>query len=233
MGCSFKFEDNSVKIKSQMKNAAIAALYEMAGEIHAQTVRNSAVGKIGGGKTKGSWQYVVDEETMTAYIGSNYENAIWEEFGTGEYALNGDGRKGGWWIPLDAGGMTEAQAQAYGFTIRKGKNGKKYAFTKGKKPKRALFKAFTSVKSHFGNIVKNHYAGISSGGGASGSSGGSGFVSKVKTVISKVKSDYQKGKQFIENPSSIMPDTPSLPKAPTVQSSLTKSKSVYNNIVKK
>ncbi len=29
-------------------------------------------------------------------IGSPLENALYEEYGTGEYALGGDGRKGGW-----------------------------------------------------------------------------------------------------------------------------------------
>lgn len=144
------FEDNSEQVKKSLNAACIKGLHEACGEVEAQTKRNSAVGKIGGGKTKGSYQYKVDEDKLEGFVGSNYENAIWEELGTGEYALNGDGRKGGWWIPLDTGGMTEAQAKVYGFTIRKGKNGKKYAFTRGKKPKRPLFRAFASKK----NIVK-------------------------------------------------------------------------------
>lgn len=41
---------------------------------------------------------MVDEghDESTVAVGSDLENAIWKEFGTGEYALHGDGRKGDW-----------------------------------------------------------------------------------------------------------------------------------------
>lgn len=74
---------------------------------------------------KGSWDTHVDEATLEGMIGSALENAIWEEFGTGEYALNGDGRKGGW-----------------AYTDRKGET----HFTHGKKPNRALWNAFQTLK---------------------------------------------------------------------------------------
>lgn len=154
------FIDNRIQVKTKLKEAGIAWLHDACGELMSQTIRNSAVGKIGGGKTKGSYQYKVDEDKLEGYVGSNYENAIWEEFGTGEYALNKDGRKGGWWIPLDTGGMTEAQAKAYGFTIREGKNGKKYAFTRGKKPKRPLFRAYTALKSQLQRMAQERFRGL-------------------------------------------------------------------------
>lgn len=160
MGVEVQFINNSVRIKKALNDKGIAWLYDACGELMSQTIRNSAVGKIGGGKTKDSYQYKVNEDKLEGYVGSNYENAIWEEFGTGEYALNKDGRKGGWWILLDAGGMTEAQAKAYGFTIRKGKNGKKYAFTRGKKPKRPLFKAFTALKSKLIQRAQKIFGGV-------------------------------------------------------------------------
>lgn len=160
MGVEVQFINNSVRIKKALNDKGIAWLYEACGLLEAQTKRNSAVRKKGGGRTKGSYQYKVDESSLEGAVGSNYENAIWEEFGTGEYALNGDGRKGGWWIPLDTGGMTEAQAKAYGFTIRKGKNGEKYAFTRGKKPKRPLFKAFTALKSKLIQRAQEIFGGV-------------------------------------------------------------------------
>lgn len=141
-----EFTDNSARVKAAINDAAIAYLYDAAGELEAQTKRNQEI-RVKTGQTKNAWTYTVDESKGEAVIGNPQENAIWEEFGTGEYALNGDGRKGGWWIPLDTGGMTEAQAKAYGFTIREGKNGKKYAFTMGKTPLRPFYKAFTSLKS--------------------------------------------------------------------------------------
>ena len=73
----------------------------------------------------------------TAYIGSNYENAIWEEFGTGEYALEGNGRRGGWHYEDDNGD---------------------WHFTYGKTPNRALWNAYVTkkaaIKAHLENLLK-------------------------------------------------------------------------------
>ena len=77
------------------------------------------------------------------------ENAIWEELGTGEYALEGKGRKGGWYILIGEGeGMISQQVvDAYHLTVKYGKDGKKYAYTTGKKPKRMLHNAFVENKA--------------------------------------------------------------------------------------
>lgn len=84
------FTDNRIKVKQLIGQKAIAFLEEASGELEAQVKRNTAVDTE---QTKGSWKHKVDEKKMEAYIGSDLENAIWEEFGTGEYALHGDGRK--------------------------------------------------------------------------------------------------------------------------------------------
>lgn len=117
-----EFEDNRVNVKAALNEAAIAYLYEAAGELEAQVKRNARVGK---GDTKNAWTYKVDESKGEAIIGNSLENAIWEEFGTGEYALHGDGRKGGWSYQDDEG---------------------KWHHTHGKTPNRALHSAFTSLK---------------------------------------------------------------------------------------
>ena len=133
-----KFEDYSVQVKNALADVSRAALHEAAGEIVSQTKRNSRVKT---GKTKNSFQYKVDgsEQETTAYMGSNDENAIWEELGTGEYALYGDGRKGGW-VYVDEDG-----------------NGH---FTHGKKPSRAFYKAYTSLKSKIINMIQNRFKGL-------------------------------------------------------------------------
>lgn len=118
-----KFHDYSIQVEAAIDNKINAVLEECAAEIESQTKRNSRVRT---GKTKNSFRHRVDEATHTAYIGSDYENAIWEEFGTGEYALNGDGRKGGWTYVDE--------------------KGDRY-FTRGKTPTRAFWKAYTSLKS--------------------------------------------------------------------------------------
>lgn len=145
---SVEFVDNSVKCKNMIGGSCVAWLYEACGELEAQVKRNSK--RVTGG-TAGSFGYMVDETSMNGYVGSNMENAIWEEFGTGEYALDGNGRKGGWWIKVGNGRnqIPLATAKRYGWVkVRRDQNGNlTYVFTKGKKPKRPLFKAFTSLKS--------------------------------------------------------------------------------------
>lgn len=158
-----EFEDYSAKVKDAMDDAIIAFLYEAGGELESQSRRNSAVGKVGGGQTKGSYSYKVDEGKGEVRVGSPLENAIWEEFGTGEHALHGDGRKGGWYIPIGSGGISEAVVEAYGFKVVEGKHDKKFAFTRGKKPKRPMFKAFEAKKNklikRFAQILQNKIGG--------------------------------------------------------------------------
>ena len=68
----------------------------------------------------------MDESKGEAHVGSPLENAIWEEFGTGEYALNDNGRKGGWHYKDEKG---------------------KWHHTFGKSPNRALHNSFVTLKS--------------------------------------------------------------------------------------
>lgn len=154
------FEDYSIQVRAAIYGRINSALEAAAGEVESQAKRNSKVGRVNGGKTKNSFQHKVDDSKNIAYIGSNDENAIWEEFGTGEYALEGKGRKGGWYIPIGAGGISQAVVDAYGMKVVYGKNGKKYAYTKGKKPKRALYKAFQENKESVKNVLMNALKGI-------------------------------------------------------------------------
>lgn len=90
---SIEFIDNSEAVKAALEQGIIAGLEEAAGEIESATKRNT---RVKSGNTKGSWKHKVVDSELTAHIGSNYENAIWEEFGTGERAIpeGGGGRKG-------------------------------------------------------------------------------------------------------------------------------------------
>lgn len=119
-----EFTDNSAIVKAAVSEGVRAFLYEAGGELQAQTRRNSRVDT---GQTKGSYQYKVQEGSgeSTAHVGSSLQNAIWEEFGTGEYALHGDGRKGGW-VYVDASG--------------------KGHFTRGKTANRPLYNAFNTLR---------------------------------------------------------------------------------------
>ena len=130
------FEDYSSQVENAIDDKINAALEECAGELESQVKRNSRVAT---GKTKNSFQHKVIDSEHTAYIGSNYENAIWEEFGTGEYALAGNGRKGGW-----------AYKDAKGDWHK----------TTGKKPSRAFFNAFISLKNKLINYIQNSLKGL-------------------------------------------------------------------------
>ncbi len=161
MANDVEFTNNSVKVINAIKDAVIRWLYESGGELQAKIIRNSRTKT---GQTKGSYQYHVDEENAVCEVGSSLQNAIWEEFGTGEYALNNDGRKGGWWIKIGNGPneIPPAVAEKYkwaGYRYENGdiSRGKKlrrggkrgqlaYVFTYGKKPNRPMQKAFESLK---------------------------------------------------------------------------------------
>lgn len=139
---SVEFKDNSAKIKEMLSKAISGFLYEVGGEITSQTQRNSRVKT---GQTMGSYKYAVDEgkSESTVLVGSDLGNAIWEEFGTGEYALNHNGRKGGW--------------------VYKSKKDGKYYHTYGKKPRQPLKKAFESttpkIEAQLASVIKENLGG--------------------------------------------------------------------------
>lgn len=120
---NIEFTDNSKKIIKALENKANQWLAEASGEIQGQAARNSRVDT---GQLKGSWNYKVDENKKEAFIGSPLENAIYEEYGTGEYAVNGDGRKTAW-----------------KYKDRKGT----WHYTKGKTPNRTLQRAFRTKRN--------------------------------------------------------------------------------------
>lgn len=132
-----EFRDHSIEVKNAMSSCVMKALEETSGELESQVVRNTAVDT---GQLKGSWTHRITStpEKSQAVVGSPLENAIWEEFGTGEYALNGNGRKGGWFY-VDAKG-----------------NGH---FTHGKRPRRAFWNAYTSLKSSLIKHIQDVFKG--------------------------------------------------------------------------
>ena len=144
------FEDNRVQVKNALNNKAISFLYEAKESLVTQTARNTPVGN-GDLKRSFSNDSYVNESKLTAYIGSSLEHSIWVELGTGEYAVKGNGRKGGWWIPVGSGKgqISLATAQKYGWNkVRKDKNGNpKFVFTYGMKPNRMLYKAYQIKKN--------------------------------------------------------------------------------------
>ena len=135
-----KFEDYTIEVEEAIGENIFAVLEECAGELVAQVKRNSRVKT---GQTKNSFQHKVTGSFFAgefrAYIGSDYQNAIWEEFGTGEHALAGNGRKGGWYYEDDNG---------------------KWHYTKGKKPSRAFWNAYVKLKDKIIKRIQNSLKGL-------------------------------------------------------------------------
>lgn len=123
MGMDIHIESHRDEADEKFRDIAIAWLHEACGELMS-AVRNNQ--RVRTGKTRQSWRYVVDETRLEGMVASDSENAVWEEFGTGEYALNGNGRKGGW-------RYVDEKGQGH--------------FTYGKRPIRPLFKAYMALKN--------------------------------------------------------------------------------------
>lgn len=149
---SVEFTDNSAKVKEALDEACLAYLYEAAGELEAQTKRNSRPVKYGKHDVRGNWKYRVDEAKQEAVIGNPLEASYWEELGTGEYALNKDGRKG-WWVYVEGNDTprgnqkyyTETEAKQTAAYLRS--QGLDAHATKGVPANRPLHRAFTSLKA--------------------------------------------------------------------------------------
>lgn len=137
------FENNTLEIVDMLQEEAIAFLYEAGNELLSRTQRNS---KVDTGNTKNSFQLIVDENRLVAIVGSSDPNAIWEEFGTGEYAHEGKGRQSAWFIPVE--NYTGRKKPTFNgeVVIVYGKEGKAFYKTNGKKPSYALTRAFENVK---------------------------------------------------------------------------------------
>lgn len=127
-----------MRFKNNVKNAVAAIergcglwLDQASELILFNTKQNTAVDT---GKTRDSWTKKLSTESMEATVGNPMENALWEEFGTGEYAVSENGRKDGW---------------AY-----KGKDGE-FHFTYGKPPKRTFEKSYQQSRDTVLNLAEN------------------------------------------------------------------------------
>ena len=133
---SVEFHDFSRVVLQRINECGATFLEEVGGELESQVKQNT---KVDTGKTKGSWEHVVDTDKMEVQVGSRYKNALWEEFGTGIYALNGDGR----------------QTRC----VYRTPDGK-YHSTVGKKPRRALYKAYNSKKNQIIREAKRRFGNL-------------------------------------------------------------------------
>ena len=150
MAAKVEFQDFSIQVKDVMEGAIYKALEEAAVELQSQTQRNSAFSK----NLHGTWKHVVNESKMEATVGNPMELAIWMELGTGEYALEGKGRKG-YWVYVKGNSGVKEQNPGRSRTLEEAKQavailreqGLEAYYTKGQKPRRMLHNAFETKKA--------------------------------------------------------------------------------------
>lgn len=163
-----EFTDYSAIVKTTLEEKALSFLEEVGGEIRSQTQRLS---RRDTSQTAGSYQYKVDAGGLAVHIGSDYPNAIFEEFGTGEHALNKNGRKGYWvyvkgqrgnlqTLSGSGGGRSYSLEEARKIVAIMRSKGLNAFYTKGKKPNRPLFKAFTAMKPKIQKVAETYFGGI-------------------------------------------------------------------------
>lgn len=140
-----QFIDNSIQVKAEINNTTKAWLYEWANEIASEAKRNCALDGDEGNQLRGSYRADVKASAGEATIGTPLESGYWEEYGTGSYAIHGDGRKG-WWVYKDDyqgnGGETLTEAEAKAIAA----SDPSIHATNGRPPNYTLEKAFTKNK---------------------------------------------------------------------------------------
>lgn len=138
---AWKFEDNSIEVINALDKVGKQWLEDATRVLLNQTIQNS---RNDTGQTKSSWKKVVEDDK--GIVGSTSQNAIWEEFGTGHYAVNKDGRQSPWYVPVD--GYTGHKKPTFNgkVVVVYGKGGKAFYKTNGKKPNRPLENAKKSTE---------------------------------------------------------------------------------------
>jgi hypothetical protein len=133
MSSNFGFKDYSGKIKKELLAAMERGMEKALLLVEAQVKALTPV-DTGALRDNIGHSQVSDATTVTGVVGSPYAYAIYIEYGTGEYADNGQGRKGGW---------------AY-----VGADGKKH-FTRGNKPYRMFRDGFSQTAKAVEAAVKS------------------------------------------------------------------------------
>ena len=152
---AIEFTDNSIKVKNLMEESAIAFLHEVGLTMQRAAANNCKIGH----ETAQKWDYAVDEKNLICTIGNPDMKAVWDEYGTGEHALNGDGRKG-WWVYVEGNDIPNAVQHRY--TQKEAKEvcaflrsqGLPAHYTNGRAPTRGLHNAYIAKKPAIINRAK-------------------------------------------------------------------------------
>lgn len=132
MANGFTFEDNSESVKAALSQVSESALESAALLVEGQA---KALAPVDSGELRDKIDHTITEQNgmRLAKIGSPLDYAIYVEYGTGEHATNGAGRKGGWSYQAPDG---------------------KWYFTRGMKAQPFLLPAFRRNKKNIETIFK-------------------------------------------------------------------------------
>lgn len=94
----FKVTDNTKKVKAQLDAEFVKKITQACVLAQGAVKLNAPVGKVAGGELRDTIDFKVDHQgtKIIGAVGSPLIYAPYVEFGTGEFAENGAGRKGGW-----------------------------------------------------------------------------------------------------------------------------------------
>lgn len=126
--------DNSKAVKSAIYEVSKRAMLSACLLVESQAKALAKVGNTGELRDKISHNITETNDGLIGQVGSPLIYAIYKEFGTGEFAENGAGRKGGWVYPTADG---------------------KFYFTRGMKPQPFLRPAFRQNKANIQKIFAN------------------------------------------------------------------------------
>lgn len=142
MSKGWKFVDNSKKIKNQIFNTGEGGMEEALLFIESQAKALAAV-DTGEMRDKIDHKISSKKKKIEGQVGSPNEHAIYNEFGTGEHATKGNGRKDGW--------------------VYRGKDGRFY-FTRGQKAQPFMRPAFRRNRKKIEELIGGKYKSTFKGG---------------------------------------------------------------------
>lgn len=134
MAEAFNFQSNLPQITRALKSAQHAAIEAACLHVKGEMQDRAPVGDSGQLRNTISYN-VSDGEDIIGKVGSPLDYAMYVEYGTGEFADNGEGRKGGW--------------------VYKSPDGE-FHFTRGMKPRKFMRNAFRDNKENIKTIIADH-----------------------------------------------------------------------------
>ena len=136
MANDYKFQDFSKEVKRRMNFASEKSMETALLFVEGQA---KILAPVGEGELRDHISHKINKKSdgdVSGQVGSPSKHAFYVEYGTGEFAKNGAGRKGGW--------------------VYKAENGKFY-YTKGQKPQPFLVPAFRRNRSKIVDIIGKSY----------------------------------------------------------------------------